>query len=307
MKYIIQKSLFINNRNLKNKLKKIILNALCVSFCISFISLLHSSKLISAPANRTETKKLSPEKINYIINKYEHTKIGTGAGTPCKAHLFYPAKSPKRLIIVFTSANSIGRYNLFSWFWNDNENWDDTAYLFLKDDQECWYLGNAKQNFVPEYSDIIKHYINICKLQNKTFTNNNVSAIGNSMGGYAAIFYATKLELNAAIALNPQADKKNALTGFKQAKNAEINWQDLDQIIKKAPKAPSVFLIYGHYPQDIAACDRLINVLKDKSPMLLVRRHDSRKHAIGHLIYSKELIEKSLNFIENQKDFAQDS
>ena len=98
----------------------------------------------------------SPKKIEYIKAKYEHTMFG-------KEFLFYPAQEPKRLLIFFNGATK-NRYMMFSWFWNDKEIWKDTAYLFLKDDTTCWYLGNNEISLIEDFSRIINHHISFCKL-----------------------------------------------------------------------------------------------------------------------------------------------
>lgn len=236
--------------------------------------------------------KFSETKMNYIKRKYEHTLFG-------KEHLFYPAKNPRRLLVVFNGAGAIGRYSMFSWYWKDDEQWSDTAYLFLRDDELCWYLGNNQSDFVQDYSNLIKHYIDVCKLKN-----DSVFTIGGSMGGYGALFYATVLGLKGVIAVNPQANKaSNDITRF-GINNTGNRWQDLDMVIKNSTTAPSVFLIYGNDPRDIAASDSLIEVLKEKAPVLIIRRHESEKHAIARLIFSKELIEDGISFIEKQRTFA---
>lgn len=134
-------------------------------------------------AGAETTKKLSAEQVDYIIKKYECIKFG-------KPHLFYPAKNPKRLLIVFAGAGAKGQYNLFSWYWRDDENWADVAYLFLRDDDVCWYIGNNEQDFIPDYSNLIRHYINTCKLDNS-----NVYTIGSSMGGMVQFFMLQFLAL----------------------------------------------------------------------------------------------------------------
>ncbi len=221
--------------------------------------------------------KFSTEKTNYILKEYEVTMLG-------KQHLFYPAKQAKRLLIFFNGARK-NKYIMWSWFWNDKEIWTDTAYLFLKDDDICWYLGNNEKSFIQDYSNIINHYINVCKL-----TKDKVFTIGGSMGGYAAIFYATLLGLKGAIALNPQVNKINNDTTRFFIQNTGDKWQDLDVVIRTYPVIPNISLIFGAYPSDQAACYALIDEAKHKTPLLIIRRHPSTHHS-GGVGFSREFVE----------------
>ncbi len=237
-------------------------------------------------------KKLPPETITYIKSKYEHTLF-------TKEHLFYPAKKAKKLIILFNGANK-NRYMMFSWFWNDKEMWRDTAYLFLKDDDYCWYLGNNEKDFVQDYSNIINHYIKVCKL-----TPDQVFTVGSSMGAYASIFYATMLGLKGVIALNPQVNKMaNEATRY-SIKNAGRRWQDLDKMLALHTKVPNISLIFAYDPRDEAAGYALIDELKKKSPMLLIRRHPASMHGIANLVFSKEFVESEINYLEKSTQFME--
>jgi hypothetical protein len=250
------------------KLKKIALNITLLSFLA-----------IPIYANQ----KISHEKIAYIKTKYEHIMFG-------KEHLFYPARKAKRLLIIFNGTVK-NKYSMFSWFWNDKEKWQNTSYLFLKDDTTCWYLGNNEISLIEDFSHIISHYITACKL-----TKDKVFTIGSSMGAYGALFYATILELGGVIALNPQVNKvSNEVTRY-SISNTGSRWQDLDKVIAAHTKAPNISLIFSHNPQDQAAGYALL----EKSCVIMIKRKSSHKHAIAPLVFSKEFIEREIDYLEKQ-------
>jgi hypothetical protein len=226
------------------------------------------------------------EKIEYIKNKYEHTMCQ-------KQYLFFPATKPVYLFIIFTSAVK-NKYEMWSWFWNDAEIWSDTAYLFLKDDDICWYLGNDKVSFVESYSHIINYHIALTGV-----AQNNVFTIGGSMGGYAAIFYATILGLGGAIAYNPQINKSSNSKKIRFAlENTGNKWINLDELLALHEKVPAISLLYGAYSKDFAAACDLLHVLKDKKTLVIFRHVDLKGHK--GLNITKKYIEGDLNFFKAQ-------
>jgi hypothetical protein len=260
-------------------LKTIFKKMLCIYFLNSFVAI-------------ASTPKLSLEKMKYIKNRYEHVMFG-------REHVFYPAQKAQRLIISFMGAAK-GRYSMWTWFWDDKETWKDTAYLFLKDEDICWYVGNNEKSFIEDYSNIIKHYIAVCNVsKNKVFT------VGSSMGGYGAILYATLLGLGGAIALNPQIDKaSNEVTRY-SIEHVGTRWLDLDKVISSYAKVPCLSLIFAYNPKDQAASYTLIDALKPKTGLLVVRRFPSNRHGIAPLVFSKKFVEQEINFLEKATCFMQ--
>jgi len=230
--------------------------------------------------------RLTKAKVNYIKKKYEHTIYK-------KKCLFYPAKNPKRLLISFCGAVR-GIYSKFSWFWRNDENWQDTAYLFVRDDQLTWYLGNNKKDMVQDFANLIRYFMAKCKLKPE-----QVFVVGGSMGGYGALLYATLLGLRGALLLNPQVNRTcNYANRFAIARS-EGRWKDLDAIVAASAYVPSVSLIYGHYAQDQAAGEALVKVLKTKAPLTIIHRHPSPHHGID-TVFSKKFIEREIEYIEQQ-------
>jgi hypothetical protein len=201
----------------------------------------------------------SQEKIAYVKQKYEHVFAQ-------KEYLFYPAKNPKSLVIVFTSAVK-NKYEMWSWFWKDTEDWQDEAYLFLKDDDFCWYLGNDKQSFVEAYKNIINQHIALTKVPK-----DHVFTIGGSMGGYAAIFYAATLGLGGTVAYNPQVNKaSNSRTLRYALENTGNRWQDLDTVLASCEKLPMLALTFGDFSKDLFAAYTIIDLFKIKKSLIILR------------------------------------
>ncbi len=233
------------------------------------------------------------EKCSYIIQKYEKTMFE-------KPFLFYPAEKPKRLIIVFNGATK-GKYSLFSWFWCDDEKWSDTAYLFLRDDDLTWYLGNDAADYIPHFSEIINYHIKLCGIEPAS-----VFTLGSSMGGYAAIFYATLLGLGGVIAINPQVDKASA-SKFYGISRAGSRWRDLNEVVAGFEKVPNIALIYSYCPKDVPAANVLLDAFKEKFASITIRRHASIQHTISALVLSKDFIEGEIEHMSKQKLFKEEA
>jgi hypothetical protein len=231
-------------------------------------------------------------KIAYVKKKYEHTLYGQEC-------LFYPAKNPKRMLISFCGAMK-NIYSMWSWFWLDSEDWQETAYLFLKDETFSWYLGNDTKSLVDDYIHIIKYFMDVAQLHK-----DQVFTVGRSMGGYAAIYYATILGLKGAIALNTQVDKESAITQFSQVSytfgiaNTENQWVDLDMVVAQYDKVPSISLNCGSFIRDKLAAHKLLNTLKEKNSLVIFRKTPLLIHSPFGC--TKKFIENEINFMEMQE------
>jgi predicted esterase YcpF (UPF0227 family) len=252
-----------------------------------------SHEVLGLVADAESQKKIiSSEKIKYIKKNYEHTLFG-------KQHLFYPATQAQRLLVLFMGAQK-NKYLMWTWFWTDRENWKNTAYLFLRDDEFCWYIGNNKKSFIEDYSKIIAHYISVCALKA-----NKVITIGSSMGAYGAILYAALLGLKGVIALNPQVNKESNEVLRYEIQKTESRWIDLDKVVASCPKVPCVSLTFAYDPRDQAASYALINVLKQRTQLLVIRRFPSSHHAIAPLVFSKKFLADEISYIENSTQFIE--
>jgi hypothetical protein len=226
------------------------------------------------------------EKIAYVKSKYEHNLFGQSV-------LFYPASKPKRLLISFCAAGLGPHYSHWSMFWNDNEYWDETAYLFLYDATTTWYLGSHTEPLIENYCAIIKHFVYISSLcPDQVFT------FGGSMGGYGAAFYAVKLGLKGTIIYNAQVDKESAFDNFPNLCNLENQWQDLHQLFEKHDKIPLVSIIFHSCIPDTTAAYKLLEVLKKKNTLTIMRKLHLTEHT--GIPLSKKTIEQDIDFMENQ-------
>lgn len=223
--------------------------------------------------------------LDYVLNKYEHELFG-------RKCLFYPATNPKRLVIVFSGATP--GYNLWSWFWKDTEDWSDTAYLFLRDENKTWYLGDDKRRIVDDYLEIIQFF-----LTRSSLPSDKVISIGSSMGGYAAIFYAVIRSFKGAIAFNPQVDRASASGSFSVGR-AQSCWVDLDTVVASAVETPHVSLNFCSFSSDTLAAYKLLDQLKQKNSVTIFRKGQADTHTT--LKYNKKLIETDIWFIENAID-----
>lgn len=251
-------------------------------FFFSSLSLFMNLNAASKPVELLSKQ----EKMCYVLNKYEHKMHG-------KESLYFPAKNAKRLVIIFAAVKK-HVYNMWSWFWKDDENWKNTAYLFLKDDDTTWYLGNNKQSFVEDYCKIITSFIDTSRVPK-----DHVFTFGGSMGGYAALFYATILELGGAVIYNPQVNKKCNNIGSRPRygiEKAENRWQDLDEVVKKQKKMPRISLVFGSYPHDQCAAYDLIETVKTKTDSLFVMRHITLPNHVIKL--TKDFIEKEIAYLD---------
>ena len=220
--------------------------------------------------------------IDYVKEKYEVTIHGIDC-------LFYPARNPKRLWVLFNGA-TVNRYTMWSWFWREDEAWEDTAFLFLKDDQIRWYFGTQDKPLTQTYCDITRQVMQQCNL-----SNNQVFTIGHSMGGYAAIYFGLQLQVKGIFALRPQIDWQNAVQFFSVKKLRDV-WVDLDQLIKQSVHLPLFFLQFGEFGPDKDAGLQFVDALLKKNTLFFVQKMDNLLHT-GYRP-DKKFIEQMLYFME---------
>jgi hypothetical protein len=123
------------------------------------------------------------------------------------------------------------------------------------------------------------------------------------MGAYGAVLYATLLGLKGAIALNPQVNKESNEIMRYELQNTGSRWIDLDKVVSSCEKVPCISLIFAYDPRDQAAGYLLIDALKNKAQLFIVRRFPSSRHAIAPLVFSKKFLTDELNYIEHAAQF----
>ena len=189
--------------------------------------------------------------------------------------LAWADSDPQQAIINFSSMNP-GKFERWSWFRSDRLI-KPTVYMFLKDDQQHYYLGARSRPLVEERRELIEQV-----LEKYRIDRGDVTAIGSSMGGYAAIHFALSMGFGRVISINPQVDFESAglhKYALWQRKMREANWIDLDEFVQSCSStAPYVLLRHGRYAADQGAADRLIKAMAQRGIRFSVEIHESEEH-----------------------------
>lgn len=251
---------------------------LFIAFVVLTLSL---STLSRAIAHDIEEVRGSADLIAYVKSKYEHTMHGVD-------YLLYPAKNPKQLWVLFNGA-LVGKYTMWSWFWRENESWDEVAYLFLKDDDIRWYLGSNEAPKTQIYRDIITNV-----MQSLGLEPSQLCTIGHSMGGYAALYYGLLLQAGCVYVFRPQVTW-DAAALYYSVKKLEDIWVDLDVLARAQQQVPRLYLQYGEFLPDKIAGKALIDAYTEKQSFMMVERTDHPEHMGFHP--TKQQIEKTIAFL----------
>lgn len=227
-----------------------------------------------------EYKNVPP--IEYVKATYEINLHGIDC-------LLYPAKNPKRLWVLFNGA-TVNRYTMWSWFWDTKEAWEDTTYLFLKDDRITWYLGSEKEPLTSLYCAIITDI-----MRRSNLSPSDVYMIGHSMGGYAALYYGLLLHVGGIFALRPQIDWYHGIQYF-SIKKLEKIWVNIDELILKTKYIPYMYLQFGEFGPDKGAGETCISALLKKKACAIVEKTMNASHMGYHP--TKEFINATLSYFE---------
>ncbi|MDM1021731.1 YqiA/YcfP family alpha/beta fold hydrolase [Acinetobacter sp. VNK23] len=227
---------------------------------------------------------------NYVREKYGISMLGIDG-------IFFPAKKAKRLLVFFSSMGK-DRYDRYSWFWDEDENWEETSYLFLKDDSFHYFLGTDEKKMRDSVKKVINYYQNLMNIE-PYYT----YMLGVSMGGYAAIYFAFYTKARAAIVANPQVTFKAAQMHQYQNWERHIRemgtqWVDLDVLAVRSEYKPAIYLEYGSYPADKKGAEYLIKALIESNCLLILRKEEWSGHTVNSLF--KNTIEATILFFENE-------
>lgn len=183
---------------------------------------------------------------------------------------------PKYAIISFSSMN-VGQFERWTWFWKKRLS-VPCVYIFLKDDEQHYYLGTESDGLAGVRERIIseileKHGVSRC----------SAVTIGSSMGGYASIYFAHRLNLKCAISINPQVDLESAAFhkySLWQRKMNEVgeNWKDLDKFISDNPSRPLIYLVSGEYGPDKLAVEKIDSAFKTQGHIVFRERYEGEEH-----------------------------
>lgn len=238
----------------------------------------------------------SKEKINKWDKDYVRKKYGR------KLHgcdvIYYPSKNPKRIVFNFSSMGK-DRYDRYSRYWDITESWEnDTAYVFFKDDNYTFYLGDDSSPLTGTYFKLIKFFIEINNL-----TTENAYTVGGSMGGFAALYYGIQLKVAGCIVCNPQINLRSTLAHeyrnwTKHILNTGHQWCDIDLLPYRYDRIPDIYIEYGNYPADELAVNDLIKSIRNRKSLLLTRKASWNNHTVDTVL-TKMTVDNTIWYFEN--------
>lgn len=223
----------------------------------------------------------------YVRRKYKVAMLGVEG-------VYFPARKPKRLLVFFSSMGK-NRYDRYSWFWDD-EQWEETSYLFIKDDTFHYFLGTDEKPMKDSVRKVIEYYQN-----ESSITSAETYMVGTSMGGYAAIYFSFYMKVKAAIVANPQITFRATQMHYfrnweRQIREIGTQWCDLDVLTTRSEYKPAIYLEYGDYPADRKGCEALIYSLIEQHCLLIIRKEDWKDHTVNSLF--RHTIESAISFFE---------
>lgn len=176
--------------------------------------------------------------------------------------LVFCGTNPKRAVISFSSMNP-GKYERWSWFYEQHTQGAEDLYIVLKDDSQHYYIG----------TDVVSMHVRHYKFLSAQLSKYGISLkdtymIGSSMGGYAAIYFGFWLGAGGIIAINPQVNysssRRHKLQNWERMiRESGSNWVDLNDFVYRFQHKPKMHLEHGDYPADCSAANSLIASLDD--------------------------------------------
>jgi hypothetical protein len=193
--------------------------------------------------------------------------------------IFFKSKTnTNKLIVIFSAMNTVVEFDRIGTFYN-NPSMEEYNILFLQDKEYTYFLGTSEKPLYHSYRKIIEYFMNkILATKETTLT------FGSSMGGYAAIYYAFKMNLSGAITGVPQVNKKYAKMHSYQNWIKSINktgelWEELDEILYNVElELPKLYIEYGKYPADEFAAESLSKVYSDREGMIIKNKGNIKDH-----------------------------
>lgn len=210
--------------------------------------------------------------------------------------IYYPSTNPKKIIFTF-SAMRKDKFDRYDKYWDKTEKWEqDTIYIFFKDDDFTYFIGNKK-------IDAIKYIIkNICLNFNIDFK--NVYSVGSSMGGYAAIFYGLLFNFKGVLVANPQINARSVVAhkfdNWSRIINTiQENWVDVDLFSLRFEEVPFVYIEYSSYNVDILGVECFLEQFKKQNNFtLIMKKNSSKEHSFPDILSVKN-INNVITFFDN--------
>jgi hypothetical protein len=186
--------------------------------------------------------------------------------------IIFKPETAQRVVVCFSGMNP-GRYERWSWFYQQFLKDDQTVYIVFKDEDFLFFLNRKNKKIEDLHLKFMLNILDEYKLSpSKLFT------IGSSMGGYAALYYSLILSAGGSLISNPLIDLEGAKhhkhsLWTRKIEECGDNWKDLIQLIKEHKKKMNLFLSYGNYLPDIIASTKIITALNDTN-MFYIRHRD---------------------------------
>lgn len=89
---------------------------------------------------------------DYVLERYQYQAEGI-------SYVYYPAAHARRLLVTFAALNEGGLYNRIEHFWQQDESWNETAYLFFADPSNQWYADLQPYRSVISATGIADVYV----------------------------------------------------------------------------------------------------------------------------------------------------
>ena len=202
-----------------------------------------------------------------------------------------------RVVINFTGMNP-GKFDRWSWYYEKFKSNDKTLYICLKDDEHLFFLNRDHcLDYIEQHVTFINSY-----LEKHSVSIENVYTVGSSMGGYAAVFYAYRINAKAAIVSNPLVNRASAslhMYTLWTRKIDEVGEHFVrlhDYVARK--KKTFVYLESGEYQADrVASLDLSLSLLRSgNSHCHVFTDHNEHTDTIG-----KEKLFMLLNVVGNMQ------
>ena len=223
-----------------------------------------------------------------------------GANVLGEEVVFYPSRNCKKLVVCFSAMDAKNKFNRLSWFWDVDEQWEDgVSYLYLCDPSYKYYIGDDAEPKFHRYEKIIKYFA-----QKNNLDNSSIFCAGSSMGGYAAILFASRMGLGAAIVGVPQVAKKfarmhNYSNWIKSINSTGDQWVELNEYLYRADiSLPPLYIEYGVYPADELAAEDIVNIYRYRGGQCIVRKFPGKEH---EYFMSRTAILSTVNFLSEVK------
>lgn len=228
----------------------------------------------------------SKEKVIEIVSKHEKKLDGINYLIYCNENT-----APKKMLVSFSSMGSTN-YSRISWFC-EQSNLEDYAFLFLYDNDNQFYQGS--KNFETFKKIIFR------SMSNYDIKKEHVYTVGNSMGGTAAIYYATLLGLNGAIAANPQFNIKlsamHTSPSWVQCMKKSKEFKSIEDILDNVTFLPKIFIEYSSYLPDFYAAQEYIKIWTTYGGFIIAHHNRIIEHATD--APNKNKIISTIDFLES--------